>query len=128
LWKERRMRPENGLASIIIVGVMVILLTLISLGFANIVDRHLRNSISHQLSVGATYAAQSGINDALNYLKTIDSTATASKCGDLIGTASSPGPLYSTSNISGDSDRTVSYNCVLISQHPTSLTFGGIPA
>ena len=63
-------KNQNGTASIISTLILVILLSLISIGFAKIMDRSLQNSLDSNLSSAANYAAQSGINDAMAYIKT----------------------------------------------------------
>jgi Tfp pilus assembly protein PilX len=60
---------QQGMASIVVVSVLVIILTLISIGFARLVSRTVTNSANRQFSASATYAAQSAINDVAGYLK-----------------------------------------------------------
>lgn len=118
---------QRGLASIVIVFVLVVLLTLISLSFTRIMDRALQSSTAGQEASAADYAAQSGINDAIAYLKTNPGT-TAARCSDLLGTKSSPGPLYDKANLSRDNNRSASYSCVLIDPSPSSLIYQSLDA
>lgn len=120
-------RPtQDGLASIVIVTVLVVLITLITIGFARIMTRSSNNALNDQLSTAATYAAQSGINDAIAYLKD-NPAASASGCSDLIGSSATPGPLYGQSNLSGDEARTTEYTCVLINKTPTDVVYQQLP-
>ncbi|MEX1995562.1 MAG: hypothetical protein WD887_02185, partial [Candidatus Saccharimonadales bacterium] len=122
-----RHRPtQDGLASIVIVTVLVVLITLITIGFARIMTRSTNNALNDQLSTAATYAAQSGVNDAISFLKD-NPSATAAGCNDLIGSAATPGPLYSQSNLSGDEARTTEYTCVLINKTPTDVVYQQLP-
>lgn len=115
---------EHGLASIVVVGVLIVLLTVISLGFARIMQRTAQNSLNDQTAAAATYAAQSGINDLATYIRA-NPTVKAVNCKDLIGTASSKGPFYNSSNLSGD--RNSEYTCILLNQRPDSLYYQQIP-
>lgn len=129
-------RDQNGLASLIVVSVLVVLLTLISLGFARLMSRSSINSTNRQLSNAATYAAQSGINDVVDYMKQYaadnpaDPYVASPECtgnNSLIGSATNKGPFYRDSNLSGDTDRNVKYSCILLNQTPTTLVYTGVP-
>jgi Tfp pilus assembly protein PilX len=116
-------RQEQGMASIVVVGLLVILLTLITLGFAKIMGRSVQNSTSNETAASASYAAQSGLNDVTTYLKT-NLNVKATKCNDLIGTSANKGPFYDDSNISGDNN--TRYTCLLVNQQPTDLAYQNI--
>ncbi len=129
-------RNQQGLASIVIVGVLVVLLTLVSLGFARLVERSTVNSTNRQLSSASTYAAQSGINDVIAYMKAyaknpVNASApyvASTQCtgaNSLIGSSGSQGPFYNDSNISGDGN--TKYDCILLNQTPTQLIYQNIP-
>lgn len=124
-------RNEDGLTSIVIVGILIVLLTLISVGFARIMDRTVRNSLNDQTATAANYAAQSGINDLATFARS-NPNAVANKCNDLIGTPSQRGPFYNTSNLSGENappgQRNSEYTCVLLNQRPDKLYYQQIPA
>ena len=111
---------EEGMTSIVVVFVLVTLLTLIGIGFTKIMNRSLQSSAASQQASAANYAAQSGINDVLSYLKTQPATA-AAKCDDLIKTG---GPLEKAAKIS--SDGSTAYTCVLVDPNPTSLFYQGL--
>src|SRR5258708_37743607 len=91
-------RNQRGITSIVVVFVLVVLLTLIGIGFPKIMNRSLQSSAANQQAKAANYAAQSGVNDVLSYLKTNPDTS-ATKCDDLIKTG---GPLASAAKISAD--------------------------
>ena len=84
-------------------------------------DRAINQSLSNQLGVAANYAAQSGINDAIAYLKT-NPTAAADNCNDLIAAGQ---PLEDSSDIADN--RSTSYNCVLIDSTPSELAYQQLP-
>ena len=55
---------ENGLVSIMIASVLMVIMALITLGFTRIVQNEQRQALDAQLSQQAFYAAESGINVA----------------------------------------------------------------
>jgi len=123
-------RGQGGMASIVAVSVMMVLVTLIALGFARLMDRAAQNSQAHQASSVATYAAQSAINDISTYIKT-NPTAYSSNCvgtNSLIGSSSNPGPFYNDANLGGSTDRNVQYTCLLLNQTPADLAYQALPA
>ncbi|MEX2006760.1 MAG: hypothetical protein WD877_01090 [Candidatus Saccharimonadales bacterium] len=119
-------KRQQGMASIVIITVLILIISLITIGFARIVSRSTQNAVNNQLATAADYAAQSGVNDAISYLKA-NPTADAEDCKDLIGTSGSPGPLFDSSNLSGDSTRTAEYTCLLINQRPADLIYQQLP-
>lgn len=116
---------QQGLASIVVVGVLIVLLTVISLGFARIMDRAVRNSLNDHTATAATYAAQSGINDLATYIRSRPNVK-SENCRDLIGTSSTPGPFYNASDLSGD--RNSEITCILLNQRPDNLAYDNLPA
>lgn len=123
-------RGQDGLASIVVVTILTVIITLISLGFARLMDRAVVNSENRQASNVATYAAQSAINDVATYIKT-NTTAYSSNCvgnSSLIGSSSSPGPFYNDANLSNTSNRSIQYSCLLLNQTPNDLVYQQLPS
>lgn len=117
----KKFKTENGLASIVVVGLLVVLLTLITVGFARIMGRSVQNSTSNETAASASYAAQSGLNDLATYLRT-NPNVYATRCNDLIvDSAGNKGPFYNDSNVSGD--KNTRYTCLLVNQRPTDLVY-----
>ena len=56
---------EGGFVSIIVCMIIMTILSLITIGFAQIMAREQRQALDRQLSSQAFYAAESGVNDAL---------------------------------------------------------------
>src|SRR5438045_1081715 len=75
--KLRRLN-QSGLASIVIVGVLVVLIALVSVGFSRLMNRNLNQSVQDQKSSAAYYAAESAVNDVVKQLKQ-NATATIAK-------------------------------------------------
>jgi Tfp pilus assembly protein PilX len=80
LSKYKSHRNEEGLVSIIVVTIVIIILSLMTIGFAKIMDREFRQSLDRELAVQANYAAESGMNDARNYIASGVDVDTAGNC------------------------------------------------
>lgn len=124
------------MASLVVVSVLVVILTLISLGFARLMTRSSIDSTNRQLGNAANYAAQSGINDVISYMKQYATDHPSSpyvsspECtgsNSLIGSTGNPGPFYNDSNLSGDTSRNNQYSCILLNQTPSDLVYSGLP-
>ncbi len=121
-------RNQQGLASIVIVAVLVALLGLISIGFARLMDRAVTGSLNNQLSSAASYAVQSGINDTIAYLQA-NPGAASSNCNSLFSTnGGADGKIVPT--LSSSANGTYKYSCILVDTTPPSLQYGtpAIPA
>ena len=58
-------RDEKGLVSILVTMIMIIVITLIVIGFTQVTNRNNREALDKQLSAQAFYAAESGVNQAI---------------------------------------------------------------
>lgn len=101
---------EQGLVSIMVTMVMMIVISITVLSFAQIIRREQRQALDNHLSTQAFYAAETGINDARTILKQhgLDSKTTCD------GTLKSQ-PLDYVIN------DTTSYTCLLVNPAPDSL-------
>jgi Tfp pilus assembly protein PilV len=106
---------ERGIISIMLTVVMMLVISLIVLGLAQISRRELRQSADSQLSAQAFYAAESGVNDAAKQLSTMVSATIPAKddCGN-----AAP---YNFNTVISAADG-ISYSCLLIEPNPTTLT------
>ncbi len=123
--RRTRNLGESGLVSFMVTMIMMLVITLIVLGFATVSRRNGREALDRQLGVAAYYAAESGINDALTYLTnpanssyfaTADA-ANATKCngaGSFVQTAG----LTAAQSLDGTN---VQYTCLLVNSHPKVL-------
>lgn len=91
---------EQGIVAIVVTMIIMIVLTLLVTGFAQLARREQRSSLDRQLSTQAFYAAESGINDAQRAIK--DPT-----CGTIAGVTS-----LSSNNLGLN----ISYPCLLINK------------
>lgn len=129
---KRTKHNQDGLASIVIVSIIIVILALMSMGFAKISDRELRQSLDRELASQANYAAESGMNDARAYvedkIKNGGDPDTNGQClnplpasffahsGSISGSYTQPSELDPTDNI-------VKYSCIIIDSSPKQLSF-----
>jgi type II secretory pathway pseudopilin PulG len=104
---------QRGIVSLIMTLVMMIIISLIVLGLAQMSRREQRQSLDNQLSLQAFYAAESGVNDAVaaaqKYLATnSDISISNDNCNPTVGNID-----LSTINVSAANN--VAYTCVLVS-------------
>jgi hypothetical protein len=115
---------ESGLVSIITVSIVVIILALMTTGFAKVMDRELRQSLDRELAVQANYAAESGMNDARNYISKEASTDTAGDCLKTNALNGTQTPYFvDNGNVSTDAGSLVKYTCVNIDTNPKELVY-----
>jgi hypothetical protein len=128
--RKIRRWTENGLVSIFVVTVFIALLTLIVIGFTRIMNRELRQSLDRELATQASFAVESGMNDARAAISgalkngTLDSLNTNGKCMDLTTLKK---PFVLNGSISGafnndTNDTLIRYTCVIIQTKPKELT------
>jgi preprotein translocase subunit YajC len=102
---------QRGIVSLIMTLVMMIIISLIVLGLAQMSRREQRQSLDNQLSLQAFYAAESGVNDAVaaaqQSLTSSGKITTTSGCHPTVGTID-----LSTINVSAANN--VAYTCVLV--------------
>jgi Tfp pilus assembly protein PilX len=108
---------QQGLVSFVVTIIIMLILSLIVIGFARLSRREQRQALDRQLSTQAFYAAEAGVNDAVEYLRTTPAAATTEKtdCSNLPG-------YNNVLNTTGP----ISYTCVLIDPTPTEYRFDAI--
>lgn len=128
---------ERGFASIVIALVLIVILGLITVGFAQLARREQQDSLDKQLATQAYDAAESGVNDAYHDITTIDSSTgnyylnssnvpgpttcvtPTSVHGGLSPTADTYTPSVNTQN-------GVSYTCLLVNLQPPNLLYNNV--
>ncbi len=110
-------KDEKGIASIMVAGIFIVIISLVATGFATLMRREQRQALDKQLSTQAYYAAESGVNDAIKYLASHPSAKSSdcNKTADVTGNTS-----FGTNN------DTISYTCVLVDATPDSLNYNPI--
>ena len=128
--------PEDGFAALVIAIVLVLVLSLITVGFAELMRHEERSALDKQLSSQAYYAAETGVNDAT---KAINNGYLGAKTDCLPGegldanyAANAAGLTDPTSNlVAPDATHNptgASYPCLLINPAPPTLYYNPISA
>lgn len=127
---DKKTRPalrhsEQGMVAIMTTMVLMIVISLIVLGFAQISRRNQRESLDRQLSTQAFYAAETGVNDVRELIQTAvaNGTAVAEKNGC---TDAGVGGFYSSLNPDIDTSRGVKYSCLLVDPTPSVLRYRNV--
>ncbi len=93
--------------------ILMIIISLIVVGFARLVRREQRQSLDDQLSTQAFYAAETGINDAIKAMQANKITGNKTNCTNAVD-----GINYKINEATG-----VSYTCLLIDRSPDNLQY-----
>lgn len=108
---------EDGFVAIVVAAMIMVILSLITIGFTRLVQREQRQALDRQLSRQALYAAESGINDVYAALKA-DPTLPTEKT-DCAVTASPTVAITTPGN-------TISYTCTLYDKAPSELVYSSV--
>lgn len=106
---------QSGLVSIIVTMLVMAILGITVIGFAQISRREQRQTLDRQLSTAAYYAAESGINDAIKKLEDVSFIDNIDTCND----SRLPSQSIGTSG-------SFAYSCLMIDQNPDKLEYGSI--
>ena len=118
LQKNHKRLDEKGFASIAIALVLIAVLALLTVGFAQLARREQQNALNKQLANQAFYAAESGVNDAYTAIKNGSLNTGTPKVG---GTQCLDLPLPGSGSANISNQNGVSYSCVLVNLQPKSL-------
>lgn len=119
------LQEENGFAALIIAIVILVVLSLITLGFAYQMRQEQRTALDNQLASQANYAAESAINDAVKFLSTNTLSSKTTCAPSLSGEWSAqPGGFYATypQTISN----TIAFTCLLVNPNVHNIYVNGI--
>jgi Tfp pilus assembly protein PilX len=120
---------EQGMVSIMVTLVLMIVLSLIVLGFAQISRRNQRETLDQQLSTAAFYAAESGVNDAAQLINNALSAGTTVYAKPTCAAPSTPAAAAFYANLPSstiNSANDVSYSCLTTNLNPNSLSYGDV--
>jgi hypothetical protein len=118
----RLAQKQTGQTSLIISMFLALIMGSIVLGLGTVTSAGSQQNVSSQESIQANYAAQSGINDAIQAIKAgapIPLTSTQN-CSTFINEIAQP--QYGFNNILNNSPK-VYYNCIYITATPANLQF-----
>lgn len=110
-------KNEQGMVSILVTMIMIVVITLIVLGFAQVSRRNQREALDDQLSTQAYYAAESGVDAAIDYLSAHTGyqkdTVGNGQCGTFISTLGNTNVL--------DLPTKTEYTCLMVDTEPSNL-------
>lgn len=101
-----KLGQQQGFVAIFSVIIIMMVMTLIAVGFASLAQRAQRRTLDNQLSVQAYYAAESGVNDAIEFLENGNGDYVREDCNDALPSG------FPSSVIDGVLG--VEYTCLLI--------------
>ncbi len=105
------------MASIIIVLMLTVIISLLTLGFSRLMDRAIQQATGNDLNAAADYAARAGINEVASYLKAYPGNG-SENCDDLTKAGK---PLSLVGGLSGDEN--VKFTCILVNTAPIDLYY-----
>lgn len=121
-WKQR------GMVSILVTMLLMIVISLIVLGFAQISRRNQRQTTDRQLSTQAFYAAESGINEASNLIKAArEAGSPIPPKPDCTGGSGAAAAFYASLSPNLDAASNVAYTCLMVNPSPSELVYDDIP-
>jgi len=136
-------RNQQGFASIVIALILIVVLALLTVGFAQLARREQQSALDKQLASQAYYAAESGINDMQQLIQKV--LATPAGIPGILPSLDSLTPP--SAGLGGNEDPTaclggqgfpgipsgninsatgVSYSCVLLNLTPPSMVWSGV--
>lgn len=113
---HRKTQPidQKGVVSFMVTLIMMMVITLIVIGFTQVTMRSRREALDKQLSSQAFYAAESGVNKAVAVIKNNPGAPIAHKdnCAD------GPTDVYNGFELDGTN---VEVTCIMVSSRPSSI-------
>lgn len=120
---KRKQLNQDGIVSIVVTLIIMIVLTLIVTGFAQLARREQREALDRQLSAQASYAAESGINALKAALPYIAEPSRTSCDQSVTYTGPGTNPFITANSKLSD---TASYTCLLFNQTPPDIILGSV--
>jgi type II secretory pathway pseudopilin PulG len=136
-------QDQKGFASIVIALIMIVVLALITVGFAQLARREQQSALDKQLATQAYYASESGINDTQQLIQKV--IANPGGIPGLLPSLNSLTPPSAGLGGSEDPDKCldqqgfpgiangsisngtgVSYSCVLLNLTPPNMVWSGV--
>src|SRR5688572_7682214 len=127
--QQLRSAKEAGLVSIMVTLILMIVISLIVLGFAQISRRNQRQALDRQLSTQAFYAAETGVNDVRDLIKAaVLAGQNVPAKADCTGGTGPAAVFYAGLNPDLDAATAdeAEYTCVMVNPTPSTLLYGDI--
>lgn len=123
---KRQTLGQDGMMSFTVTLIMILVITLIVVGFSETTRRSQREALDRQLSSQAFYAAESGINAAKGNIASFTQANPAASLPDKTSCkddydATKPGG--DSGSVPTDLASGVGYTCVLVNAHPQDLVY-----
>lgn len=118
--KPSVIRDQSGVVSLFVSMIIMIIMSIVVIGFSQISRREVRSALDRELSAQAFYAAESGINDAYSIANA--AVGTQSGPASALGSCNNPSYVNANSNVINYASQT-SYTCLLVDVQPSYLTF-----
>ena len=120
--KER----QAGMVAIMVTLILMIVISLIVLGFAQISRRNQRQALDRQLSTQAFYAAETGVNETSERIK--QAIASGEAVAEKDDCDVDAGGFYTSLMAKAviDNDANVEYTCVMVNPTPASLVYSSV--
>ena len=115
LIQKRDKNYQSGFVSIIVAALIMVLVSLITIGFTKAMQREQRQTIDRQLSRQALYAAESNINDVVAALRNDPNLPAQKTDCDVSSSPSVNNGVLETND--------VAYTCVIYDKTPTELDY-----
>ena len=116
---------QAGMVSILVTMILLIVISLIVLGFAQISRRNQRQSLDRQLSSQAFYAAEAGVNDVRKLINdAIAAGNTVYAKPDCTPGSGAAATFYSP--LTPTLSPSASYSCVMVDPAPPSLAYSDV--
>jgi type II secretory pathway pseudopilin PulG len=123
--KQPKPLNENGFASIVIALILIIVLALLTVGFAQLARREQQDALDKQLASQAYDAAESGLNNAYHDITNSIITQNGGPGQTKADPSNCMNPVVGLSmNSNIDANHGVSYSCLLVNLTPATLEKG----
>jgi len=123
---------QDGFASIVIALVLILVLSLLTVGFAQLARREQQSALDKQLANQAYYASESGINDAILGIQGNANAGIAPTITDGTPNVNTDNclntPFVTNGASSISSTYGVSYSCVLVNLQPPNIQYDDVGA
>ncbi len=110
-------KNQQGMASLVICMLLMIIISLMTLSFATLSRREQRQALDKQLATQAFYAAETGINDAAKAILDKTLTTDVLDCSAIEQAKINPTGISGTLDASSSTIRT----CVFVDQSPSQI-------
>ncbi len=111
-------KGEDGLVAIVVATIIMVILSLITLGFARIMQSEQRQALDRSLSTQAFYAAESAVNDVVRQIQ--DPNPATAFTQDKTTCGTDPANRF-TGEV--DTNLSAAYTCLLVDQAPETLEY-----